>query len=1724
MRPITLLESRFASQPANLDSSLSVNLSQPDEYVLKARSKRDAPINFATLEGQKHASDLVKEEDFLLSQSFTGALADRAIALLSAPNNPPAKTVENIPPYSSFGQMLSRFTEELKKEPFASYVQKKNINTAHFKLFPSEGRLECVSNGVPITLTNRDPNWRAVSATLCAIARELMPTLPGPFEFSGANRAPLEVIGDFYATPVSTDLVGTLRTLDKLGKIQVFPSLVEDSQAELNADQQARLRVRQVQKDVIDTVATTLSGEPMALPASNRDLSVEQSLEINDRSLAYACAPTSYLFGGEDLESLIKIRPDTTFGVAWFAYKKSLDSEAFLNFAETHGIDVETILIDPQSGTLSATANGSEIRFTREDSAWAAVAGPIMREVKNLAAGSAEQIPYPDAFVDASLVLNFYAEPTSHDTLLDSLKYWSKLQHHGFSALRKDPTPTDERSRAVQARRQAAIQALSPPTQTEIQEKKLVQAYTTRLREAVETEDPVWVRVPDETALGKWLELYRSLFDHPAVQEWMNAKKLFLAELELNPSNGTLTAKGGRDVKVFSLNDASGWKDIAGPLINVARVITPSADQSMQIAPANHFIQTPLGVVADFHGETSHPDDTAQLQRADQLDHQQAFDPIAPDDTLRPANARSPAALERLKLDAQKYFNALSTSRADKQDFTRLLLDVYRALPDVRHEAKTWAEALILKLTGKVVDADTIYVNRFIGSQGAHTQTGWEHLDEEPVSSLRLPDALLQNFSEHDRVPGNLDLQAGLYTDGPGKSKTGGYGAHNEFPLPPSKVMHEASSTDFQQHMTDKLEHFWKEHADEYRDSLKGEFVYQAREQLKAYETLTPSERARLPAEQQFTRSDYERVMKAASNVAVDPQQPIPFEALQARAPVKHQVRTHAFDINGLASTDIIRFTDLDDGQYLYLNGRRDGWQTLYIPGHSPAFLSFDSFDAMDRWIVDQARDPLKKQALASHFSLHDRQDDPDGTLDSITHVVFPISQLIPRRRPEKGVDTALSELATGYMDNLEGTVIDHGNFPIRTDVFDTIMQATSRRMSSDADVTIKSNSEVTRDTWLNDLSVAAGLLAKMAPIAEPVAALAIIAGIAEGTLGAQKEISGDTEAERRDGSAKALDGMLNALFSIDAAERPEDPFSASTQATARPLAGAGAKPAISGAPTNAVADRTLPLSQEQFADGEKALVIDRPLSPDSYSIARSSGFDLVDGENVYRFDTDRPELLSNLESTERLDKLDQFENICPAPVSLSGRSRRGLNDMCFVKALEPVTTEAGKELQSLEHVRLFPAPRKSLFNSDREVIFEKRLNRVVDTELGNKLVPLPDRPPIKYRSLVEGSISKNARFGMYDASESDFLRDQSYVVKLGKISDICKDSREVRGIVVSSSNPVNTRKYLVIEADTAEFYKALITEGQTGKVNFVHCEPSEFDLDLVKQYRQQLTVRQGAAAVPFDADLVALPPLDKALASLKNTGYTPAQIQDLKSSIADMTAEQKREVVYQLQSRNAIEKPDIALKPARVRPLAKPSNFANLTVEQQNEFLAKNAEAAVTRGLRATGLGPGNQVRSASDEARAQAAGVTVEWIRRTTNPHALDRGNLILKAGAGNCGEMSQLSKSIVAQSGGRAYEWSAGDAHAFTLVGGPTERPPATLDFSEPEYRGAWIVDPWAGIACPANEYIEQLQKVMENWQASGLKIAASPSRFISPTDPEWLNSLVRQPKQAYGHSYP
>ncbi|UXV20603.1 hypothetical protein N4P55_04415 [Pseudomonas fluorescens] len=679
--------------------------------------------------------------------------------------------------------------------------------------------------------------------------------------------------------------------------------------------------------------------------------------------------------------------------------------------------------------------------------------------------------------------------------------------------------PPKTEAQTTQAPQRSAEKTVNP------HETQLLKAYLEQVNRLALHTSPRLVSVPRQSTLGQWLELYDAHVRQPALNGWLFRQGIHdIGQFSVAPSTGTLSAEVEGKKKTFSLTDTSGWGQISAALLATASVIAPGKSGDLRVEQHDGFLQVHPKVVAHFQGVPFPQSAAFARAQFNQLAPKDAFDPIPPDDQLRPASRRSEDAMQAQIQSAGKFYSTAPAAL----DYKLLAVDVANNLPDTRAEAKKWAEALILKLTGNVVDADTIYLNRFRSASSANTVTGWEHTFEEPYSSLRLPDALLKNFSEHDWIPGTLDQETGLYTVGAGQSTQGGYGAHNQFALAPSAVMHESWKTDFQTGMTQKIDHFWRAHTSGYETAIKGEFVYQARKQLKAAEARSPAERKLQPPEQQFTRDDYRLVMGAVSNLSLDENAPLSVEQLMAMAPVKGIVQANALSIHGFTSNDIVRFS------------AADGRQVVSIPGNVPAYLRFDSLAKLEKWVIDQSKHPKKREALLSHFPLIYRQDHEASFGTRAASGVVPFLWLTHIADKKEGLNTLFDKMATGA---LKDTVINDSHSNIEGDVFAALAFATKERMQSDADVVIKSNSEVIRDTWLNDITVAAGLLAKLAPIAAPVAAAAVLAGLTELALGAEKASSGDTQAERKDGASKAFDGLLNTLFSVGASAVPEDPF-----------------------------------------------------------------------------------------------------------------------------------------------------------------------------------------------------------------------------------------------------------------------------------------------------------------------------------------------------------------------------------------------------------------------------------------------------------------------------------------------------------------------------------------------------------------------------------------------------
>lgn len=89
---------------------------------------------------------------------------------------------------------------------------------------------------------------------------------------------------------------------------------------------------------------------------------------------------------------------------------------------------------------------------------------------------------------------------------------------------------------------------------------------------------------------------------------------------------------------------------------------------------------------------------------------------------------------------------------------------------------------------------------------------------------------------------------------------------------------------------------------------------------------------------------------------------------------------------------------------------------------------------------------------------------------------------------------------------------------------------------------------------------------------------------------------------------------------------------------------------------------------------------------------------------------------------------------------------------------------------------------------------------------------------------------------------------------------------------------------------------------------------------------------------------------------------------------------------------------------------------------------------------------------------------------------------------------------------------------------MVGAPTGLDARTIDFKEPKWADAWIVDPWAEIECKASDYVDHLKRKMDEWSSAGKELfIANPStpdappQWTSPKAPFWLDMLIKEEKE-------
>jgi hypothetical protein len=1056
---------------------------------------------------------------------------------------------------------------------------------------------------------------------------------------------------------------------------------------------------------------------------------------------------------------------------------------------------------------------------------------------------------------------------------------------------------------------------------------------------------------------------------------------------------------------------------------------------------------------------------------------------------------------------------------------------VARSFKDVNRDAATTVKELVKEKWGVDIDPNTT----FIVTYKYNTNAGKPY-PAQIVSKISLTQAFIQNSQNipgagRTHVPyyrGGPDIKLvdklesvvstisdfgsranpgresahvthtyqGVYVSAPSKPDI--YSPATQLPFSVDDLKSAIKNSDFQRSHTEFLNDFWDKNSAKYPTLVKASLVKAAHAQT-----------------QEGTLADKDKQL-LMRGIGLDPDQPAwadtPMESLLKPPSRDPDVETGLLTIGRYPSTDIMVITD-KKGEVK--NGKTIHRTLLYIPGNSSPIHSFDSPEEMKATLAQWAADPVKREALLQHFKLKERNGSEwhAGIIEALKGLgAWPKPGHRYKWNPDKEIK--IEPYASPFTE---------------------VSERQRSRSYADADLLITSKNDVIKkeiEKFLNKAAMVALLFTPFAFLMPEVTivldVLAITSGAVEAGIGAV-----DVAHGKPGGVEKLVFGVLNATLPVLARgiggegphitpERPLEPVEPSLgvepetpieSVPERVSPGQGANRVDNQTPT-AKGTGTIALKREVGPDGQSVLVPDGIWAEKPKILRREKYTDVVVGDKVYRFDPSKPDVLTEVGAETDFEPLAGFEMKCGSPGARMGRD---LNGLCYTKWIEPGGTPVYQEAQALEHRRLVPSPEVS--GQPRTVVHDHRLYQV-DPNNGDQLIEVPRQSPITYRNQVTGSIVNEPDFGFDKLGQFRPINNDTVVVKLGPISDLSDDQRTLRGY----KTQYNGKNYVVAEGDTGVFYCAELNA--SGQLDFqrITANNNPVSSRIIELHDQYKDIHGYAANGTPNQDIVVLPGMDDLVKNIAiDNNLSPAETQQLKNVLSGLSDEKQRELLLNIRAWGKKLNVPTALKPIALEPMNIPATFNSLSPADKNKFFAEASREAIDRQFDATGIRSANQriPKDLADGARAHSADEIVTWLyTRTAAPNYSES---IMKVGAGNCDQMAHVAVDTINLSGGDARIAQV-KGHTFAVVGGP-KGGQITSGFKGPEWADAWVVDPWAGISCPAGDYRNQFEQRMQEWSRSGKQILISDggtppqSVWRDPRDPGWINATVHGDAQVF-----
>ncbi|KAA6189663.1 hypothetical protein F3K53_00285 [Pseudomonas veronii] len=612
------------------------------------------------------ANALVEDGDRQLSINFANHLIRRWVDANRSSGFGEEKIA--VPHGSTFGLAWNALADALDAQPFKTFAQAKGIDVSSL-VVKTNGDLSGLKNNQTVSFSlKQDPDWAAASSAVLAAANKL----GGDISFHDRGHAPAEDVAAFYLVRNSRfNSDDRLFTIDQLLKEQNFSSIS-------NTDSYYAAQfapVQQRQREAKQQVAKLPTPQLSRLLAAFTPTPATQKVKDADQALAHLC---SQALGQAFANTIEKLPEYSTFNLVRNNLKDALNSPAFTTFVRENNLDLSSIRIKSDDGTLKGKVKGVDTTFpVNAISDWASVWQDVEPAVKQMATGSGDYVDYPGAN-PATLpeVLRFYAEEPlpPNGFPQDGWQQRSRVAHlsrsaqitrdNGFKALVAAPTD-DARSRSVRETQQAVALQLSAKTLNLSPLETLAAAVKNRMQDTdtaalpeqgpdtpedalASTESALAAAVhgvmlelknapnqvaskmvesiPANSLIGQWRAYLDKALKGRGFTEWAQKQNIDLTSLRFDPTDNALIGKvNGLEQRFTATDFAQKYPehfDVLAPVLNAAAVFTAHGKTIALVQPNNSM---PFEWVGSFYGISNDYSSPAFAQQTELMGRTQQF-------------------------------------------------------------------------------------------------------------------------------------------------------------------------------------------------------------------------------------------------------------------------------------------------------------------------------------------------------------------------------------------------------------------------------------------------------------------------------------------------------------------------------------------------------------------------------------------------------------------------------------------------------------------------------------------------------------------------------------------------------------------------------------------------------------------------------------------------------------------------------------------------------------------------------------------------------------------------------------------------------------------------------------------------------------------------------------------------------------------------------------------